>query len=282
MSTTATPHAELESGASRKLALVTGASSGIGGAFVRRLARDGYELIIVGRREDRLVDLAAEFPDVAIRPRNSRSQHPRRRLGGRRSMRQRATDAAGQQCRRCALYVIRSASSRQGERAAACEGDRVDHAGSRGRSRHDRPNRGHHHQRRRNARVWRARAAWPIARPSYIRRCTGASRGALPSAARGAERITAFRSRRSAPASWRPSSMNDSAWTLAPFLACRPRMSSPPACAASRLVRSSVLLALSRLTYSVPCLTPTLRLSTPSHHRLRTAIVQPERCEWTM
>jgi len=46
---------------SRGLAVITGASSGIGAVYADRLARRGYDLLLVARSQERMTDLAKKL-----------------------------------------------------------------------------------------------------------------------------------------------------------------------------------------------------------------------------
>jgi NAD(P)-dependent dehydrogenase (short-subunit alcohol dehydrogenase family) len=52
--------------ATRRLAVVTGASSGIGAATARRLAQDGFEVVCAARRRERIEALAQEISGRAV------------------------------------------------------------------------------------------------------------------------------------------------------------------------------------------------------------------------
>ena len=59
---------EVEMGTILGKALVTGASSGIGRETTRRLAQEGFQVIALARRKERLDDLVKEYQNILPRP----------------------------------------------------------------------------------------------------------------------------------------------------------------------------------------------------------------------
>ncbi|HUA81324.1 MAG TPA: SDR family NAD(P)-dependent oxidoreductase [Dyella sp.] len=55
------------SSSNKGTALITGASTGMGAVYANRLARRGYDLILVARNRDRLSELAHRLVDATGR-----------------------------------------------------------------------------------------------------------------------------------------------------------------------------------------------------------------------
>src|SRR5699024_7712313 len=50
----------------KPIAVVTGASSGIGHATAKKLAHDGFHVVVAARRQERIAQLSADIDGVAV------------------------------------------------------------------------------------------------------------------------------------------------------------------------------------------------------------------------
>jgi NAD(P)-dependent dehydrogenase (short-subunit alcohol dehydrogenase family) len=119
-------------------ALVTGASSGIGDAFARRLAEIGMNLVLVARREDRLRKLAE---DLQTQHSVSTRVVPAEKTGQKNPDRCWLEKLDYRLCDLTAAEIMERHNLRMGDRPDA-QGRQDAHAGSEGTSTQSRINRG--------------------------------------------------------------------------------------------------------------------------------------------